>query len=76
MSRIEVESKLGRRIKITDSYWQYITRVKHREMVDLKDTVAKTISNPIEIRKSLKDPSVYLYYGRHGKMLICVVTSI
>ena len=73
MSYSEVVSKLGKRVRLTDSYWNYIVRVKHREMLGLKEAVSNALSLPIEIRRSLKDPSVYLYYSRHADKLICVV---
>lgn len=73
MAYVEVTSKLGKRIRISDSYWAYIARVKHREMVALKDTVVEALRLPIEIRRSQKDPSVHQYYGRYDDKLVCVV---
>ena len=39
----------------------------------LKDAIAKALRRPLEIRRSQKDPSVHLYYGRHEDELLCVV---
>jgi len=73
MDYIEITSKLGKRIRITDSYWEYIARVKHREMVALKEAVAKALRLPFEVQRSQKDPSVHLYYGRYEDKMLCVV---
>ena len=39
----------------------------------LKDAIAKALRRPLEIRRSQKDPSVHLYYGRHEDKLLYVV---
>ena len=74
MTYMEIESKLGKRIRIADSYWDYIGRVKHREIVALKENVALALKLPFEIRQSQKDSSVHLYYGHYEDKLLCVVT--
>ncbi len=70
----EVHSVLGRRIRTTHEYWQKIIRDKHPAMQDKIDQVQKTLINPLEVRRSKSDFSVYLYYRRYGKRFICVVT--
>jgi len=69
----EIDSKLGKRIKISDSYWDYIVRVKHREMSTLKDEVIWTLKHPFEVLRSRKDPEIHLYYGHHRDKFLCVV---
>ena len=71
----KVTSKLGRRIRITKTYWEYITTIKHPSLKGLEAKVKKALTNPIEIRKSPRDPKVYLYYIPHKDKLICVVVK-
>lgn len=73
MAYMEIAPKLRKRIRITDSYWEYIARVKHGEMVVLKGAVVEALRLPFEIRRSQKDPSVHMYYARHEDKLLCVV---
>ena len=73
MAYVEVKSKLGKSIRITDSYWEYIARIKHREMASLKGAMLEALKLPFEVRRSQKDPSVHLYYQRHEDKLLCVV---
>lgn len=68
-----IDSKLGKRVRISDSYWDYIARVKHREMSALKDEVFRTLKHPFEVLKSRKDPEIHLYYGHRGDKFLCVV---
>jgi hypothetical protein len=63
------------RIRITKPYWEYIVRVTHREMMGLEEVVVDAFVSPFEIRRSLKDPSVHLYYGRYSGKFVCVVVK-
>ena len=40
-----------------------------------KKEVIKALKDPIEIRKSKRDPTVFLYYGRFKDKLICIVVK-
>ena len=60
----EVVSKLGKRITISKSYWNYIVNVKHPVMNGLEETIKSSLVEPIEVRRSRRDSSVHLYYGR------------
>ncbi len=73
-SNLEVVSKLGKRIRVSKSYWDYIVGVKHPSLQGLQELVRKSLSHPVEIRRSERDPSVYLYYGAYdNKLNVCVV---
>lgn len=65
-------SKLGRRIRVTKRYWEYIV-VKHESVEFLEEEVKGTLINPETVRVSKEDPDVYLYYSRYGKYYLCVV---
>jgi len=44
-------------------------------MENKESLVIKTLEDPEMIRKSLKDPNVYLYYRGYEKYFICVVVK-
>ncbi len=72
----EVASKLGRRIRVTKSYWGYILNVKHPSMRGLEEFVKSSLTEPIEVRKSKRDRSVHLYYGKfEAKLLCCTIVK-
>jgi len=71
----EIVSRLGRRIRLTKSYWEYIVRVKHPSVEGLEKDVEIALKSPVEVRRSSRDPSVFLYYGKFGDKLICVVAK-
>lgn len=70
-----VKSKLGRTIRVTDAYWDYIIRVKHGELAGLEAEVMKALRSPSEVRRSRKDRAVYIYYHPLGNKFISVVTK-
>jgi len=69
----EVVSRLGRRIRLSRSHWEYIVRVKHPSVEGLEKDVETALKSPVEVRRSSKDPSVFLYYGKFGDKLICAL---
>jgi|YelNatPaOPRAMG01_1025707.scaffolds.fasta_scaffold205474_1 hypothetical protein len=75
MLLFEVNSKLGRRIRITRSYWAMIITKKHPSVTNREEDVKLTLVDPDEVRKSRCDTSVHLYYRRVDDKLICVVTK-
>jgi len=58
------------------SYWKRIVTMKHPVMQGHEEDVRRTLENPEEIRRSRKDPTVYLFYReeRPGRW-ICVVAK-
>jgi hypothetical protein len=72
----EVVSKLNRKIRINNSYWDYIVNVKHPSMRGLEEFVKSSLTEPIEVRRSRRDQSVHLHYGRfEAKLLVCTVVK-
>lgn len=67
----EVVSKLDRRIRVSQSYWDYVVNVKHPSMRGLQEFVKSSLTEPIEVRRSKRDPSVHLHYGRFEEKLLC-----
>lgn len=69
----EVTSSPGKRVRVTEEYWQKIVTTKHPVMVGCEDLVKGTLENPELVRRSRKDRSVLLYYGSVQKRYCCVV---
>lgn len=67
----ELVSKLNKRIRISKSYWDYIVNVKHPSMNGLQEFVKSSLTEPIKVRRSKRDPSVHLYYGKFKQKLLC-----
>lgn len=68
----EVETKLRQRIKLTEFRWKQIL-IKHPIMENKEMLVMEVLIQSDEIRKSKIDPTVFLYYKKIDKKLICVV---
>ncbi|MDY6834395.1 MAG: DUF4258 domain-containing protein [Chloroflexota bacterium] len=58
----EVETPLGFRVQVTQSYWDMITSVKHPIMAGRESAIQESLQNPEEIRQSKRDSAVYLFY--------------
>ncbi|MBI4712532.1 MAG: DUF4258 domain-containing protein [Planctomycetes bacterium] len=69
----EIASKQGIIIRTTKTYWHKIL-AKHPSVAGLETEVKNTLQNPIEIRVSQKDDSVYLHYRKLREYYLCVVT--
>ena len=73
--RFEIVCILGKRITVTEDYWQKIIQVKHPSMAGKDAQVQEALVNPDEIRESKSDPFVRLYYLRHESLHLCVVVK-
>ena len=72
----EVVSRLDRRVRISKSYWDYIVNVKHPSMRGLDEFVKSSLTEPVEVRRSKRDRSVHLHYGKFkAKLLVCTVVK-
>jgi len=69
----EALSKLGIKVRVTHRHWQLIVEQKHPAIKGREKEIVETISDPLEIRRSRKDPAVYLYYRKVRKYFYCVV---
>lgn len=70
----DVMTPLGFRVHVTRSYWDVIVTMKHPAMAGREGDVEATLREPIEIRVSRVDPSVYLFYRveRPGRWISAV----
>ncbi|MFQ5456647.1 MAG: DUF4258 domain-containing protein [Nitrospirota bacterium] len=69
---LDVLSKLGKRIRTTKRYWEYIAE-KHESIKGLEHEVKRTLEEPEYVRLSKEDKDVYLYYSRYNNYYLCVV---
>jgi len=58
----EVPTPLGFWVRVTRSYWDLITTIKHPVMAGQESIVKDTLQTPAQIRTSRSDASVYLFY--------------
>ena len=72
----EVDTPLGFRVRVTRSYWELISTIKHPVMAGREKDVVDTLENPAEIRVSKRDAAVFLFYKpeRMGRW-VCAVTK-
>lgn len=72
----EALTPLGFRVRVTKTYWQVITEIKHPIMQGREDGVKEALRNPSEVRVSKKDPRVYLFYRPEGlERWVCAVVK-
>ncbi len=72
----EVLTPLGFTVRVTHSYWELITTIKHPVMRSRETEVKQTLETPDQIRQSRLDPSIYLFYKleRAGRW-VCAVAK-
>lgn len=62
---IVLKEKFGRLVRLTSERQSHITR--RPEMMNQVAKVKKTLAEPEIVRRSRKDPEVYLYYRRYKR---------
>lgn len=64
------------RVRVTRSYWQWIVTVKHPVMAGRELDVRDALQTPDEVRRSRRDPSVYLFYKAERRhRWVCAVAK-
>ncbi len=69
----EVETPLGFTVRCTRAHWAFIVIQKHPAMSGKEAELRRVLSDPDEIRRSRKDPSVYLFYRADTRRWLCAV---
>ena len=69
----EVTCILGKKIRTTKRYFEFIVQFKHPELKDRLDEVLKTITDADDVRRNQEHPEIYLYYRKINKHWICAV---
>jgi len=77
--KFEVKTKLNFKVSVTLDYWNYITEVKHPHMKGRENEVVEVLKEPEQIRQSMRDRNVYLFYRKiiydDSPRHICVVIN-
>ena len=71
---LEVQTPLGFSVSCTRSYWEFIVTQKHPILAGEEERVRQVLEDPDEIRRSRKDPAVYLFYRGSRPRWLCAVT--
>ena len=71
----QIKSVLNKQIRITQSYWQKITVVKHPSIKGKEKEAREVLESPDIIRVSNSDKKVFLYYKKYLKNYLCVVVK-
>jgi hypothetical protein len=58
----DVPTPLGFGVRVTRAYWELIVTVKHPVMRGREVDVQGTLRAPEQVRRSRRDPDVYLFY--------------
>lgn len=69
----DVGTPLGFSVRCTRSYWEFIVTQKHPVLAGHEDDVRKTLMDPDEVRRSRRDPAVYLFYRGTRPRWLCAV---
>lgn len=71
----EVKDIFGKHIRTTKAYWGKIFLIKHKELEVSQAEVMDLLQNPDEVRKSVQDPFICLYYKNLDKKYLVVVVK-
>jgi hypothetical protein len=74
----EVLTPIGFRVRVTQQYWGLIVSVKHPVMHGRETNVRDTLQKPDQVRRSRRDPAVYLFYRqeRPGRWTCAVAKQL
>ena len=65
---------LGFTVRTSENYWQKLIH-KHPDIDYLIEEIKQTLISPIEIRRSSRDPGVFLFYLPRKKKMVCYSCS-
>ena len=72
----EASTPLGFTVLVMAEQWEKIVTFKHPIMSGREMDVQKALENPGEVRRSRKDPNVYLFYrAERPERWICAVAK-
>ena len=71
----DIKTPIGFSVRCTKSYWDFIVSQKHPALRGHEEDIKITLSAPDEIRKSRKDPQVFLFYRGSEPRWFCAVTK-
>src|SRR5690349_2871796 len=68
-----VLTPLGFCVRCSKEWWEYVSTIKHPILAGRLENVIATLSDPVEVRRSTKDPEVLLFYRVAFPRFVCVV---
>jgi hypothetical protein len=72
----DVLTPLSFTVSVKARYWEIIVSIKHPVMAGREREVMKTLESPEQIRRSRREPNVYLFYREeHPGRWICAVVK-
>jgi len=72
----EASTPLGFIVSVKAEQWEKIVTFKHPVMSGRERDVQRTLESPEEVRRSRKDPAVYLFYRtERSKRWLCAVAK-
>jgi len=60
-------------VRTGTAYWEYLVSVRHPVLRGRVADIIRTLAEPEQVRKSRKDPSVYLFYRSEPGRWLCAV---
>ena len=73
---LEVVTPINKRIRTHKNYWGKITNEKHIELKYGLDDLKATLISPDQIRESIKDDTIHIYYKNLVKHTLICVTKV
>lgn len=58
---LEVGTPLGYRVRTTRDCWEFLLTAKHPTLRGRHTDIMRVLADPEQVRRSRKDPSVYLF---------------
>ena len=71
----EVRDIFGKRVRTTQTYWEKIFLLKHKELKIETSEIVYILENPDEVRRSVQDPFIRLFYKKVKNRYIVVVVK-
>jgi hypothetical protein len=72
----DVQTPMGFRVRVSRTYWSFLTAVKHPVMAGREAEVRQALTDPDEVRRSRIDSTVYLFYASiAARRWVCAVAK-
>lgn len=69
----DATTPLGFRVRTTPGYWLFLVEAKHPVLAGRDADILRVLTDPDQIRRSRRDPDVYLFYRGDGRRWLCAV---
>ena len=70
---VNILTPLGFCVRCSEEWGEYVSTVKHPILAGRLEDVIATLSDPVEVRRSTKDPEALLFYRVTFPRFVCVV---